>query len=628
VSRRGWRLVVPAALVACLSAGAGAAFVGSPAAADTPPAATTTPSCPTYNPPNTMTLVAGAPQSAKLGEPYATDLQVSISNTNGCPVTTGLAGVAVTFAAPSSGPSGRFASSGANAVLVGTNAAGVAAAPQFTANHLPGGFAVVASSDYGTVGFFLVNTASGVPATISTVRASQSAAVGSRYAQPLEATVMDADGNPVEGVPVTFALGANGDSGGGGGGSAAAAGASFSGGGTQATETTDSSGVATSPTFTANSTAGKFTASAATAGIAEPVSFTLANVAGKPPRIGALAPAKQSATVNARYRKPLRVRVLGGNGKPLPGASVTFTLGSDPAGGTGGTGGSGGDSPGASFVGGSSQVTATTDADGIATTPAFTANTTAGRFTATATTAGTTQAASFSLDNLAGKPPTVTLVGNGSRSAVVGDRYREPLEVKVRDGSGKALQGATVTFTLGSSGGAAGGSGSGSEAGASFATGSAQATATTNAAGIAISPALTANTTAGSFTASAATSGNARVVSFALRNLAGSAAAITPGAAATESISVGTRFPIRLAVTITDTHQNPVAGVAVTFAAPARGPSGRFAGNRRLVRVKTDAKGVAIAPALVANKVAGGWVVRATAAGHSAAFALVNQPAG
>ena len=93
-----------AALVSCLGIGAGLAFVGAPAAADTPPAATTTPTCPTYNPPNTMTLVAGAPQSAKLGEPYATDLQVSISNTNGCPVTTGLAGLPVMFAAPTSRP--------------------------------------------------------------------------------------------------------------------------------------------------------------------------------------------------------------------------------------------------------------------------------------------------------------------------------------------------------------------------------------------------------------------------------------------------------------------------------------------------------------------------------------------
>ncbi|HMG25299.1 MAG TPA: hypothetical protein VKH36_00650, partial [Acidimicrobiia bacterium] len=94
MSRRVWCWrVVPAALVVSLGVSAGAALGSSPAAADTTPAATTTPSCPTYNPPNTMTLVAGAPQSAKLGAPYATDLQVSISNTNGCPVTTGLAGL-------------------------------------------------------------------------------------------------------------------------------------------------------------------------------------------------------------------------------------------------------------------------------------------------------------------------------------------------------------------------------------------------------------------------------------------------------------------------------------------------------------------------------------------------------
>src|SRR5262249_2119179 len=149
VSRRVWvqRLAL-AAVVAGLGVGAGAALGGSPAAAGTPPAGPTAPAGPLPNPPDPTAPLRGpppspdarTPQSTKLGQPYATDLQVSISNTNGCPVTTGLAGLAVTFAAPESGPSGRFASSGSNAVLVGTNAAGVAAAPQFTANNLPGGF--------------------------------------------------------------------------------------------------------------------------------------------------------------------------------------------------------------------------------------------------------------------------------------------------------------------------------------------------------------------------------------------------------------------------------------------------------------------------------------------------------
>jgi hypothetical protein len=42
--------------------------------------------------------------------------------------------------------------------------------------------------------------------------------------------------------------------------------------------------------------------------------------------------------------------------------------------------------------------------------------------------------------------------------------------------------------------------------------------------------------------------------------------------------------------------------------------------------VKTDAKGIAVAPAFIANNTQGGYVVQAHAAGHAAAFALVNQP--
>jgi protocatechuate 3,4-dioxygenase beta subunit len=376
-------------------------------------------------------------------------------------------------------------------VLVGTNASGNASAPGFAANRLAGGFTAVASSAYGTVGFSLVNTASGVPATIAPVAPNESATVGRRYAQPLRTTVLDANNNPVEGATVTFVLGA------GTGG----AGASFPDGSNQATETTDSSGTATSPPFTANNTAGRFTANASTAGIVEP--------------------------------------------------------------------------------------------------------------------------AGFSLDNLAGKSPTIVPVGTAKRTATVGTRYAKPLRVKVRDGSGKPLQGAAVTFTLAASGVAAG---SGA-AGASFVGGATQAAETTNANGIATSPRLTANTTAGTFAATATTSGTPVGASFEFRNRAGKPTAIMAGAGASESTVVGTRFPIRLAVTVSDKDGNPVAGVIVTFRAPSGGASGRFDGTKRAVKVKTDAKGIAVAPRFVANETRGGYVVRASAAGHAAAFALVNQPA-
>ena len=127
---------------------------------------------------------------------------------------------------------------------------------------------MVASSDYGSVSFSLVNTASGVPATIAPLSpASQSATVSTRYAQPLQAQVLDANGNPVTGANVTFSLGSGGGGGAGGSGSGAgSAGASFDSGQSQASALTNSSGIATSPMFTANSVAGKFTAAATTAG--------------------------------------------------------------------------------------------------------------------------------------------------------------------------------------------------------------------------------------------------------------------------------------------------------------------------------------------------------------------------
>ncbi|HWB21677.1 MAG TPA: hypothetical protein VG652_02180 [Gaiellaceae bacterium] len=438
--------------------------------------------------------------------------------------------------------------------------------------------------------------------------------------------MVDANGSPIDGASVTFTLGASGGGGGGGAGGSGAStpAASFAGGASQATELTNAAGTATSPLFTANTTAGMFTATAATAGVTEPASFALDNLAGAPLRIAALAPAKQSATTGARYGKPLQVKLLDGSGKPVQGATVTFTLGSAASGGGGGAGGSGSATAGATFADGSSQATATTDASGVATSPRFSANTTAGPFTATATTTGTDNVASFSLDNLAGHSPTIATDGKSKQSATVGARYAKPLQVKVRDAHGKPLQGASVTFTLGAAG--SGGAGAASAAGASFVGGGSQATEVTNAAGIASSPRFAANTTAGAFTATATTAGTTRAASFPLRNLPAQPATITAGVAASESAPVGTRFPVRLAVTVSDKNGNAVTGVTVSFSAPAHGASGHF-GKKRTVKVKTDAKGVAVTPVFVANRKPGGYIVRARAAGHSAAFALVNQPA-
>jgi hypothetical protein len=478
----------------------------------TPSGSAAAPACPSSNPPNALTLVSGTPQTSQLDSTFASVLQVTLANTNGCPVTTAAAGVPITFTAPAADASGTFSASGSNSVTVGSDASGAAAAGSFSADGTAGSYTVVASSAYGAVSFSLSNSATGLPARIAVVGpVRRSARVDTRYARPLEVRVLDDAGSAVEGVAVTFALGTASSS--SGAGAPAGAGASFPDGSVQATERTDASGIARSPGVTANAVAGRFTATATTS--------TAAAAGG------------------------------------MAGANV------DPA--------------------------------------------------------------AISLDNLPGRPISVRLLGHARRAARVGVRYAAPLRVDVRGPDGKPLEGATVTFTLSATGGGSSASTTPSAgAGASFSGGASQATATTLASGIATSPRLAANATAGSFVAVASVNGSARTASFQLRNIAGPPTALAAGAASSESVAVGARFPIRLAVTVSDADGNPVAGVVVTFAAPSDGAGGRF-GRARSVGVRTNNAGIAVAPPFTADGTAGGYVVEAKA-GHAtpAAFALVN----
>jgi hypothetical protein len=175
-------------------------------------------SCPSPNPPNQLTLVAGTPQTTTLDTAFA-GLQVALSNSDGCAVT-GAAGIPVTFSAPTGGASGRFSSSNAETATVGADASGAVAAPTFTANGAAGSYTVTASSPYGSVSFSLTNTAGGVwcstldsrvstsagePAKLTAgVGSTQSALAGTPFPIRLAVTVTDAQKNPVPGALVTF----------------------------------------------------------------------------------------------------------------------------------------------------------------------------------------------------------------------------------------------------------------------------------------------------------------------------------------------------------------------------------------------------------------------------------------
>jgi hypothetical protein len=241
-------------------------------------------SCPSPNPPNELTLATGTPQTSTLGSAFATNLQVAFTNSNGCPVTTAIAGIPVTFSAPSAGASGSFSASGSNAVTVGSDAAGMAGAPMFTANYAAGSYTVTASSAYGAVSFALSNVetnnagacvadGSGTPATADAptglagrptkltvgVGATQSTLVGAHFPIRLAVSVTDTEKDPVGGVLVRFAAPDRGPSGyftvrSGGANTVA----SHSSHPRHVEVKTDACGIALAPAFTANHRGGGY----------------------------------------------------------------------------------------------------------------------------------------------------------------------------------------------------------------------------------------------------------------------------------------------------------------------------------------------------------------------------------
>jgi protocatechuate 3,4-dioxygenase beta subunit len=325
----------------------------------------------------------------------------------------------------------------------------------------------------------------------------------------------------------------------------------------------------------------------------------------------------QSATLGSAFATNMQVALTNSNGCAVTGVAgrqVTFTA---PASGPSGT-----------FSGsGSAAITVGANAQGDATAPTLSANQIAGNYTVTAVSSY--GSVSFSLTNSeSGLPAQLIPVSPRESSASITGRYAKPLEVRVLDAGGTPVAGVSVSFTITAASGT-NACGATQSAAATFGTGATQVSATTNTEGIATSPPLSANASTGTFAASATLSGSSlpapAAVSFSLRNLPGKPHKLTAGVGASQSASLGERFPIRLAVSVTDMQDNPVPGVLVTFTAPSRGASGSFSRHGHRVSVRSNACGIAIAPLFRANLSTGGYAVRASLAHLRAAFGLVNR---
>jgi hypothetical protein len=311
----------------------------------------------------------------------------------------------------------------------------------------------------------------------------------------------------------------------------------------------------------------------------------------------------QTAKVGEGFASALEAEVVDTGGCPVANVDIEFVA---PTSG-----------PSATFPGAATTATVATGTNGVASAPTLTANDVSGSYSVVAEVASTGIETDFDLTNTtAGVASALKATSGNGQSAKVGTQFALPLSVTLADAYGDPVPDQAVNFSVGTTDGAS----------ASFVGGGSSTTAQTDEAGVATSPDLVAGSSVGSYSVTVSVSGLNASATFRLKNLSSGPNAIAAGAGTAQTTELGTDFAVPLAVTVTDADGNAVAGAAVTFAAPASGASGVFAGAGASAVVLTDSDGVASAPDFSANETAGGYIVVAKVAGlaSGATFALVN----
>lgn len=230
------------------------------------------------------------------------------------------------------------------------------------------------------------------------------------------AKVADRFGNGIEGVPVTFTL------------------SSSLGSLVNGNLNTDAAGLARLASRTLGRTAGSQFVRAAATGLPD-VQFT---AFGTPASLIPISPTQQSGNVGTAAAAPPAVRALDGDGQPLAGVEVVFTVR-----GGGGT------------VGGGSGISGS---DGTVRARSWVLGPGVGENRVEATTVGLTPLPVFSATSNDPPPAAMAGIAGGGQAGFFDNFVVVPPVVRVVDASGKAIAGKTVTFELVSGGGALAGS--------------------------------------------------------------------------------------------------------------------------------------------------------------------------
>ncbi|MEI7555274.1 hypothetical protein, partial [Candidatus Chlorohelix sp.] len=518
---------------------------------------------------------AGSGQSAIVQTNFGVPLQATVVDATNLPVQN----ITVTFMVQSNGAGAIFPSTASTSATAITDINGVAIAPALKATCTPGAFTVnaFASGPYVPATFSLTNL-QGAPSSLQISAGNNiSATVTTAFTPSFAVQVRDICNNNLDGQDITFTAPSSGASG------------TFANGTNTTTVKSANGGIAAATNFIANTTAGNnYQVSAVVASnTAISTTFTISNIPGQAATITPINGNGQNAKIFTAFPNQLSARVKDAQGNLLITGTVTFAAPSSGASGKFSTTNN-------------NVATAIIDASGVVTAPVFTANGTAslGAYQVSATIGSATNV--FSLTNLPGDPNSLVVLavtGGSGQNAAVNTNYTSHLTATLKDVGGNTLDGYNITFTAPSSGSSI-----------VFSSNTYTHSVTSAGGGVVDSGAITAGKIAASnFIVLASVDLFPSVTaSYTLTNNPGNPAVITIMAGDNQSVKIGTVFTTSLAISITDTFNNPVPSTGVTFAAPSSGTSGTFAStNTYTATATTGVNGVATASAYTANTIAG-----------------------
>ncbi|HEX9483285.1 MAG TPA: hypothetical protein VF929_01850, partial [Gemmatimonadaceae bacterium] len=531
-----------------------------------------------------IAISSGDNQSAFVGTSVPVAPAVLVTDAYGNPVPHST----VSFYAYGSGEVSNGSSSGGS-IAVMTNAAGIATLAYWKLLYVAGSSTLVATADESVNGVQQVTfhaTAMAVAGTkLRIVNPPSSSAVsGVALAAQPSIQIVDASNNAVasSGVTIIVSIG--------------------SGAGvlTNATATTNASGLATFSGLSITGAPGSVTLSFASTGLTSVASVTIA-LGGFQGTVAVNGGNIQSAAVVTAVPTPPSVLVKDAGGNPAPGAVVQFTA----------------QAPGAMVSNGvtsSTSVTVTTNAQGVATLTSWTLGTVSGTQGLSASVVGSsTSPATFTATATFG--PAAGLVAVSMPTTGVSSMpFSMPPALQVVDAYGNTVRVAnipvTAHFNYVQSGSMSGG------------------TATTNASGIATFTSLVISAFVGNVSLMFDGPGLAQYISPNIVFSTGAATAIRPNSASGQTATVGTAVSVPPSVRVSDDAYNPVAGIVVTFITNTPGSLIQGTGSPgSMVTVTTDTAGIATLSSWTLSPTAGTNQVVASFSGGPVVFTALGVPA-